>query len=469
MANFYTDNDDLRWYLERGIDWEPLVRTTEADFRNPGGPKSVDEALAFYRETLEMVGGFVADEIAPHAAELDRDGVRFEGGEALFPPRLAGIFEQIKRARAARAVRAARARRPERAGAALLPRRRDDRRAPTSSVMAHHGFHGGMAMAMLLFCVREGTTEIDPRPGHASSRPASPTYIDEIARGEAWGCMDITEPDAGSDMARAAHPRRAGRATATGSSPGRRSSSPRATASTTSSSRAPSRSRIPDDPLRRPGRPVDVPGARPTRTCPTARASASSRLERVEEKLGHHGVGDRGARLRARAGAAGRQARARASSTCSLLMNNARLGVGFECIGLLRGGVAAGARPTRPSGASMGKTIDRHEMIADYLDEMRTDIQALRALGVHGAVARGDGAEEAAHRQVRRRSPTPTRSSWSARSRATSAQARRVTPLLKYLGAEKAVEIGAPLRADPRRRRLHARSSAPRSCCATRW
>src|SRR4030095_5778459 len=34
---------------------------------------------------------------------------------------------------------------------------------------------------------------------------------------------------------------------------------------------------------------------------------------------------------------------------------------------------------------SMGKTIDRHEMVADYLDEMRTDVQALRALAVDGA------------------------------------------------------------------------------------
>ena len=37
-----------------------------------------------------MVGGFVADEIAPHAAELDREGVRLEDGEAVFPPRLRG-------------------------------------------------------------------------------------------------------------------------------------------------------------------------------------------------------------------------------------------------------------------------------------------------------------------------------------------------------------------------------------------
>ena len=88
----------------------------------------------------------------------------------------------------------------------------------------------------------------------------------------------------------------------------------------------------------------------------------------------------------------------------------------------------------------MGKSIDQHEMIADYLDEMRTDAQALRALCVHGAFHEELAQKKllivkyAAHRRRRQE-----RSS-SARSCATSAQARRVTPLLKYLGAEKAVE-----------------------------
>ena len=29
MPNFYADNDDLRFYLERGIDWAPVVEATE--------------------------------------------------------------------------------------------------------------------------------------------------------------------------------------------------------------------------------------------------------------------------------------------------------------------------------------------------------------------------------------------------------------------------------------------------------
>ena len=49
MANFYKDNDDLRFYIERAIDWAPLVEVTERGFR-PDGPQSVDEAVRLMRE-----------------------------------------------------------------------------------------------------------------------------------------------------------------------------------------------------------------------------------------------------------------------------------------------------------------------------------------------------------------------------------------------------------------------------------
>ena len=56
-------------------------------------------------------------------------------------------------------------------------------------------------------------------------------------------------------------------------------------------------------------------------------------------------------------------------------MNNARLGVGFECDRPhARRPIDWRSRLRRKSGRAMGKTIDKHEMIADYLDEMRTDI-----------------------------------------------------------------------------------------------
>ena len=41
MGSFYDDNADLRWYLETGIDWEPIVRLTEYDWKAEDAPESL--------------------------------------------------------------------------------------------------------------------------------------------------------------------------------------------------------------------------------------------------------------------------------------------------------------------------------------------------------------------------------------------------------------------------------------------
>ena len=205
MGNFFRDNDDLRWYFEKGIDWDALVQVTEQRFAgakvtHPDAPASTAEALELYTEMAEMIGEFVANEIAPHSAQIDREGVRYENGEAHFPPLLESIFEQIKAMDL---------------HGLCVPRELGGTNAPLAiyyltselfgradvSVMAHHGFHGGMALSMLMFSIREGTTKVDPQTGEIRETRFA-DYIREIARGDAWGCMDITEPDAGSDMAK---------------------------------------------------------------------------------------------------------------------------------------------------------------------------------------------------------------------------------------------------------------------------
>ena len=432
MANFYSDNDDLRWYLEHGIDWEPLVRTTEADLRNPGGPKSVDEALAFYKETLEMVGGFVAEEIAPHAAELDREGVRHENGEAVFPPRLAGIFEQVKQLGL---------------HGLCVPRELGGMNAPVMlyflaselfgradvSVMAHHGFHGGMAMAMLLFSVREGSTKIDPEKGTILETRFR-AFIEEIVRGDAWGCMDITEPDAGSDMARL-------RTRAEQDGDGNWFVTGQKIFITSGHGKyhfVIART----EPVKDVNDPLSGLNGLSMFLVPTYEEGPEGRkrivgLGRIEEKLGHHASVT--AQLdfeRAPAMLVGE--RGQGFEYMLLLMNNARLGVGFECLGLQEAAhrLAAAYAAERKS---MGKTIDKHEMIADYLDEMRTDAQALRALCVHGAFH-----EELAQKKMLivkyAALPDTQKKELEREIVRHKRSARRVTPLLKYFGAEKAVE-----------------------------
>jgi alkylation response protein AidB-like acyl-CoA dehydrogenase len=432
MASFLRDNDDLRYYLQEGIDWETVVSVTELGYRQPDGFKTAAEGLAFYREIAEMVGEFVAEEIAPHGAEIDREGILFKDGEATFPPRLEAITRKI-------------------AELGLhglnLPRELGGMNAPMLlyfinaellaradvSVMTHYGFHGGTAMAMLVLSMLEGSTEHDPATGRIT-RTRWPAEMAEIASGQAWGSMDITEPDAGSDMA-------ALRAVATQDASGNWTLSGQKIFITSGHGKyhfvvaKTEKGSGPDDP--KSGLAglsmFMVPAFRDEADGKRTRLAT---LDRIEEKLGHHGSAtvaitfDRTpAQLVGKRGEGFRQ--------MLEIMNHARLGVGFESIGLCEAALRL-ARAYAAERRSMGKTIDRHEMIADYLDEMESDIVGLRALAMHGAFH-----EEVGHKKALygRFLPGDGDHDRQAEIRTHRLTARRAMPLLKYLAAEKAVEM----------------------------
>jgi alkylation response protein AidB-like acyl-CoA dehydrogenase len=430
MANFFSDNEDLKFYVEKGIDWEPLVRVTEMDFRVPGAFPSAKEAVDFYKETLDMVGSFVADEIAPYTAELDRETIKLVDGEAKFPPRLKGIFDQIK-------------------GLGLhgisVPRELGGLNAPLLiyylaselfargdvSVMAHHGFHGGMAMAMLMFSMREGTTRFDPEKG-VILETRFKNFIEEIVRGDAWGCMDITEPDAGSDMAKL-------RARGEQDKDGNWFVTGQKIFITSGHGKyhfviaRTEEAKDPEDPF------AGLAGLSMFLVPTYDDQHRIVEMGRIEEKLGHHASVTAQLNFeRAPAMLIGK--RGEGFQYMLTLMNGARLGVGFECIGLIESAIrlAEGYAAERKS---MGKTIDKHEMIADYLDEMRTDAAGIRALAIHAALD-----EELAQKcwlisQYGTTLSDIERKELEREGNRRKRAARRATPLLKYLAAEKAVEI----------------------------
>jgi hypothetical protein len=88
----------------------------------------------------------------------------------------------------------------------------------------------------------------------------------------------------------------------------------------------------------------------------------------------------------------------------------------------------------------MGKTIDKHEMIADYLDEMKTEIQACRALVVDAAWN-----EEMAQKLDLKIKFFPPKDGaelkrLNKRLKRYRAKSRQTTPLLKYYASENAVK-----------------------------
>ncbi len=436
MANYFTDNEDLRFYFDQGIDWAPLVELTEYGFRTQDGFKNVGEAVSFYREVAEMVGQLAGEEVAPLAAKIDREGNHLKDGEAHCGPAFDAAFRALM-------------------GAELqllnLPRELGGMNAPLLlyflsveilaradvSVMAHASFHGGMAMAMLVFSITEGSTSFDLEGGKIGSTRFR-KYIDELARGEAWGCMDITEPDAGSDMAML-------RTKAEQDEHGNWTVSGQKIFITSGHGKyhfviaRTEEAKDPEDPF------AGLGGLSmflvPTyEDLPDGTRRRIVTLDRLEEKLGHHGSVTAALSFdRAPAELVGK--RGEGFKYMLVLMNNARLGVGFESIGIAEAAYRL-AKEYAEGRRSMGKPIARHEMIADFLDEMRTDVQALRAL----AVTAGQ------HEELSRKADLVLKFAADAASPAEreklqrelkhhQQRARRYTPLLKYLASEKAVEI----------------------------
>jgi alkylation response protein AidB-like acyl-CoA dehydrogenase len=282
-----------------------------------------------------------------------------------------------------------------------------------------------------VFSMFEGSTTFD-----ASGRIVSTRWekeIGEIAAGQAWGSMDITEPDAGSDMA-------ALRTVGTQDAAGDWSVSGQKIFITSGHGKyhfVIART----EPLRSDDMKAGLDGLSlflvpAYQDQPGGRRVRLASLDRVEEKLGHHGsatvaltfdrtpaqlVGKRGEGFR----------------YMLEFMNHARLSVGFESIGLCEAATRM-ARAYAAERRSMGKPIERHEMIADYLSEMENDVVGLRALAMHAGFHDEVGQKQALFSRFLGNGAAGAH---ALEARRHQAIARRLTPLLKYLAAEKAVEL----------------------------
>jgi alkylation response protein AidB-like acyl-CoA dehydrogenase len=434
MANFFADNDDLLYYFEKGLDWDPLARVSEWNFKAPESPATTADALDTYKEFANLFGEFAANEVAPFWHELDSQPPTLVDGESIPGERMRTIFERMKELEM---------------HSLALPREFGGMNTPIllyfivseilsradQSVTTHFGFHGGMAMAMLVFSIREGTTTFDPQQAKIVETRFG-EWIEEIARGESWGAMDITEPDAGSDMA-------ALRCVGEQDEHGNWFVSGQKIFITSGHGRFHFVIARTEKPAEGADAFAGLDGLSfflvPTYEDGPEGRKRFATIDRIEEKMGHH-----------------------ASSTCAIsfdrspahllgkrgegfkymltLMNNARIGVGFEAIGLCEAAYrkALAYAAERPS---MGKTIDRHEMVADLLDEMQTDIQGMRALAMHACWHEEIATKlEIARDHMPELAPVP-KDELDREIRRMKRVARRATPLLKYFAGEKAVEI----------------------------
>ena len=184
MANFYTDTPSLRHHLHHPL-MRRIVELKERNFRDKDtydyAPVDFDDAMDSYERVLEMVGEISADVIAPNAEGVDHDGPTVADGRVTYAP---GTQENLDAVRRAGLMGMAM---PRRYGGLNFPIVPYIMAADIVS-RADAGFEN---LWGLQDCA-ETLYEFGNEDQHSR-------YIPRVCAGETMS-MDLTEPDAGSDL-----------------------------------------------------------------------------------------------------------------------------------------------------------------------------------------------------------------------------------------------------------------------------
>lgn len=425
--NFFLDNDDLRFNLEHQ-DWDLLFPLVETDPSDPDGPRNPSEGLTLYNEFLRSLGEYIAEQIDPKTPMLDEQHPTLIDGEMIDAPVMRSFIKGLADM-----------------GAMALPFSRHVggfnmpwivsnvvaemcARADVS-LMTYYGFFSGIGLAFQFFALEEGNFK-------AEKKKLISTRFDQQMRdlclGNTCGAMCLTEPQAGSDLGEI-------RTVAKREKDGYYYLTGQKIWITCGHGEhhlvlARSESR------------KTHPGMKglslfyvPAHIEKDGKIVRNFEIGGQEKKMGQHSsvtvtlnydntraelVGQRGHGFRHMA----------------LVMNDARLLVGFEGIGLCEKALRQ-AKEFANDRVTMGKKIKDHELIADYLDEMEVENKALRALAYNAAFHEEMSNRLKANLRIENPRNGELRKAREEEHKMHKWAARLATPLVKYVASENAVRF----------------------------
>ncbi len=184
MANFYTDNPDLKLHLQHPL-MRKIVALKERDFADAEkfdyAPLNYDDAMDNYERVLEIVGDLCGTIIADNAEGVDHDGPTVANGRVTYAP---GTQENLAACRKAGLMGMA------------MPRRYGGLNFPiTPYIMAADI----VSRADTGFENLWGLQDCAETLYEFGSEDQRERFIPRVCAGETMS-MDLTEPDAGSDL-----------------------------------------------------------------------------------------------------------------------------------------------------------------------------------------------------------------------------------------------------------------------------
>lgn len=184
MANFYLDNPSLKHHLHHPL-MERIVELKERGFADKDkydyAPQDFEDAMDSYEKVLEIVGEICGDIIAPNAESVDHEGTSVANGRVTYAK---GTQENLDAVRKAGLMGIA------------MPRRYDGLNFPiVPYIMAADMVSRADAGFENLWGLQDCAETLY----EFGSEDQRQRYIPRVCAGETMS-MDLTEPDAGSDL-----------------------------------------------------------------------------------------------------------------------------------------------------------------------------------------------------------------------------------------------------------------------------
>ncbi len=194
ISNYFLDNDDLKEHFDSLTQWKEIIDSYEegfadfAEYSKSGtetlalAPGNYEDALEFYRSTLESAGDISGKELSQVAKPMDEEGLRYDAGKVHFPKAMVDLVEKIK-------------------SAGLLP-------------YAIHRHYGGLGLPSVVqsmlseivsradgsFAITLGCMNLAETVERFGTEEMIQEIVPKMAEGSLCGAMALTEPNYGSDL-----------------------------------------------------------------------------------------------------------------------------------------------------------------------------------------------------------------------------------------------------------------------------
>ena len=185
MANYYNDNEKIKFEVGQNALMQRIVALKERDFADKGqydyAPEDYEDAMDSYDRVLDIVGEVTADVVAPNAEAVDAEGPHCEGGRVRYAEKTVENLDVMTKAGM---------------NGMTMPRRYGGLNLPvTVYTAANEIVSTGDASFENIWSLQD-CIETLYCFGNEEQRQK---YIPRVCAGETMS-MDLTEPDAGSDL-----------------------------------------------------------------------------------------------------------------------------------------------------------------------------------------------------------------------------------------------------------------------------